>query len=163
MIIISNWALFVSCVAVTAFRRIRAAQEADLAASLATDRAREAARRRNAEAEQADARRREYEAAQLVQLRQEQADLTASLPHEPAAPEGLLVRFNLPSGRFQRRFPWDALAEVLFTAVLGQSSAPNRFRLLQAFPTREVPREGSLEQLFGGQTGISLMVQGDDG
>ena len=145
-----------------AFRRIRAAQEDELAASLAADRAREAVRRRDAEVERAEARRREYEAASLLRLREEQAGLTASLPEEPAAPDGILVRFILPAGRMQRRFPRDTPAEALHTAVLGHPSAPNRFRRLQAFPTRELPREGSLEQLFGGQAGVSVMVQGED-
>ena len=149
-----------------AFRRIRAAQEDELAASLAADRAREAVRRRDAEVERAEqgaeARRREYEAASLLRLREEHAGLTASLPQEPAAPDGILVRFILPAGRMQRRFPRDTPAEALHTAVLGHPSAPNRFRRLQAFPTRELPREGSLEQLFGGQAGVSVMVQGED-
>ena len=110
------------------------------------------------------------ETERLAQLRaslpHEQAHHAALLPAQPLPGEGIEVRFNfrLPGGEaahFDRRFPPESSAGLLRTAVLANPLAPNNnlVRVLQGFPPEDVDEQGTLQQAFGGQRRVAVIIR----
>ena len=108
----------------------------------------------------------EYRSRILKSNNGRKSKLAALLPAQPLPGEGIEVRFNfrLPGGEaahFDRRFPPESSAGLLRTAVLANPLAPNNnlVRVLQGFPPEDVDEQGTLQQAFGGQRRVAVIIR----
>lgn len=106
-----------------------------------------------------------FEAVETARLQAERARLDATLPPEPADGDGIEVTFNvrgLGGGalRFVRRFQLMSPAELIRTAVLAHPEAPDRrdARIVEGYPKRNVPLQGTLQDAFGGRRQVEVNV-----
>ncbi len=148
------------------FRRVRAAQDAEYAAGLAADRARQQERQRAQQEEReraiAEDRRREALAEALAARRAEAVAHLDALGE--VGPDGYHVAFVLPSGRrLLRRFAANSPISLLRTAVEAHEEAPWGFRLRTATTNEQVEEyEVTVRDFFGEARRILLRVEVDE-
>ncbi|CAB3404903.1 unnamed protein product [Caenorhabditis bovis] len=129
--------------------KIRNEQEAEYQASLAADRARMEARRREIEDQKAEEERRARAEEEENMRRQ---TLASMLPSEPAANEQNIVhiKFRLPEGAQElRRFRSNETIQVLINYLSSKGYAPETHKYFNSdFPKKEITTTFDLSKSF---------------